>query len=164
MPFVHIRIAGRPLSASEIQTLQAGATTLMAGIMRKKAELTSVLVEQPDVGGWSIGGAPVPQAAHWDVKVTAGTNTDDEKAAFVEQAHRLLKDAIGSTLPVATYVVIDEIAADAWGYDGRTQAYRRISPEGVMKQPQRSPHNGLSMIAAAMRDAVRLLTFQPSRQ
>ena len=164
MPFVHIRVAGRPLSGSEIQTLQAGATTLMACIMRKKAELTAVLVEQPVIGGWSIGGNPVPLAAHLDVKVTAGTNTDDEKAAFVEQAHRLLKDVIGSTLPLATYVVIDEIASDAWGYDGRTQAYRRVTPEGVMKQPQRSPHDGLSVIAVAIRDAVRLLTFQPSRQ
>lgn len=164
MPFVHIRIAGSPLSSNQTQALQAGATTLMADIMRKKAELTTVLVEQPEVGGWSIGGVPVSLAAHLEVKVTAGTNTKDEKARFVEQAHRLLGQVLGKTLPVATYVVIDEIVPDAWGYDGRTQASRKKAADSVVTQPERSRMNDLSAIAAVMGDAMRLLTFQPLRR
>ena len=124
MPFVHIRVAGARLLPAQVVALQTEATHLMATIMRKKAELTAVLVEQLDVDGWSVGAARVPLAAHLDVKVTSGTNTPDEKAAFVAKAHGLLKTVCGANLPVATYVVVDEIAANAWGYDGQTQAAR----------------------------------------
>ncbi len=125
MPFVHIHIAGGDLVASQIQRLQNQATHLMAEIMGKKAELTAVLVEHTSEARWSVGGAPVRVAAHLDVKVTAGTNTPEEKAAFIAAAKQLLKDTLGPELPLATYVVVHEIAADAWGYDGRTQAARR---------------------------------------
>lgn len=127
MPFVHIRIAGTELRLEEIESLQKGATQLMASVMRKKAELTAVLVETHEATRWSIGGQPVPCAAHLDVKVTAGTNSADEKAEFVRQAHDLLKSAFDASLPLATYVVIDEVAADAWGYGGLTQETRRIT-------------------------------------
>jgi len=36
----------------------------------------------------------------------------------------LLKSVVGAAPPVATYVVIDEVPGDAWGYDGLTQAHR----------------------------------------
>lgn len=125
MPFVTIKTAGPALTASQVERLQTGATRLMAGTMRKKAELTAVLVEQVPAAGWSVGGVPVPVAAHLDVKVTAGTNTA-EKARFITEAAALLKEVLGAeALPVATYVVIDELPADSWGYDGLTQEQRR---------------------------------------
>lgn len=125
MPFVHIRIAGADLTSERLETLQREATQLMATVMRKKAELTAVLVEANEASHWSIGGEPVRQAAHLDVKVTAGTNSAEEKAEFVRRAHDLLASVAGPDLPLATYVVIDEVAADAWGYGGLTQAARR---------------------------------------
>jgi len=126
MPFVHIRIAGPALDSARVETLQREATHLMATVLRKKPELTAVLVEAHDTASWSVGGQPVPAAAHLDVKVTAGTNSADEKAEFVRQAHDLLASVVGPGLPLATYVVIDEVAADAWGYGGRTQDARRL--------------------------------------
>lgn len=127
MPFVHIRISAAELAPSQIETLQKGATHLMASVMRKKAELTAVLVETHGAECWSIGNQAVPVAAHLDVKVTAGTNSVDEKAEFVRQAHGLLKSALGTDLPLATYVVVHEVSADAWGYGGLTQDARRIA-------------------------------------
>ena len=127
MPFVHIRIAGQNLNAEQVRELQREATALMAGIMRKKEELTSVLVEQAEISGWSIGGAAVPVAAHLDVKVTQGTNTEEEKARFVRAANDLLKSVLGSSLPVATYVIVHEIPSTAWGYDGETQEARKAA-------------------------------------
>ncbi len=79
MPFVHIRVAGPvPITPAQVRRLQSEATRLMATIMRKKAELTSVLVEKAPLRGWSVGGEPVPMASHLDVKVTEGTNTVEE--------------------------------------------------------------------------------------
>lgn len=135
MPFVHIHIAGGEIAASQIQRLQTQATHLMAAIMGKKAELTAVLVEHTSEACWSVGGAPVRVAAHLDVKVTAGTNTPDEKAAFIAAANQLFKDTLGQELPLATYVVVHEIEADTWGYDGRTQAARRAADSPRAPQP-----------------------------
>lgn len=126
MPFVHIRIAGRQIAPAEVEALQVEATRLMAGVMHKKPELTAVLVEAIDGGRWSVGGAPVAVAAHLAVTVTAGTNHAADKAAFVDQAHAMLRAAVGPDLPLATYVVVEEIAADSWGYGGRTQEARRL--------------------------------------
>lgn len=124
MPFVNIKIAGPALPPERIIQLQRAVTSLMAGVMRKKGELTAVLVEQTPSSAWSIGGETVAVAAHLDVKVTEGTNSAVEKASFIADAHALLKDALGPDLPLATYIVVDEVPGNAWGYDGQTQAQR----------------------------------------
>lgn len=129
MPFVSLKVAGPTLAPEQVRRLQERATGLMAGVLGKQPELTAVLVEQAAVEGWAVGGAPVRVAAHLDAKVTAGTNAPDEKARFVAQAHDLLKEVLGAELPVASYVVVDELAGDAWGYGGLTQEQRRSSPQ-----------------------------------
>ncbi len=125
MPFVHIRIAGMALTPEQVRHMQDEATRLMATVMRKKRELTAVLVEQAPADAWTVAAEPVRVAGHLDVKVTEGTNTVEEKSRFIAAAAKLLKDALGSDLPVATYVVVHELAADSWGYDGLSQEYRR---------------------------------------
>lgn len=127
MPFVHIRIAGESLPPAAIARLQTEITGLMENVLRKKAELTAVLVEQLPAGGWAVGGAPVALAAHLEATITAGTNTAEEKALFIERAAALVKSLRAAPLPIATYVVIHEVPAESWGYDGRTQAARRLA-------------------------------------
>jgi 4-oxalocrotonate tautomerase len=124
MPFVNIKVAGASLAPEQIVRLQTEATRLMAEVMHKKPELTAVLVEQVDAARWTVGAIPVRAAAHLDVKVTAGTNTPEDKRRFVSEAVRLLRSVIGPTLNPVCYVVVHEVAADAWGYGGRTQADR----------------------------------------
>jgi 4-oxalocrotonate tautomerase len=126
MPFINIKIAGPQLSEAQVRHLQTRVTDLMAGVLNKKAPLVSVLVEQVALKGWSVGGAPVKAAAHLEAEVTAGTNTKEEKTRFIAEANRLLHEVAGD-LPLATYVVIDEIAGDAWGYDGLSQEGRRLA-------------------------------------
>jgi 4-oxalocrotonate tautomerase len=58
-----------------------------------------------------------------DIKVTAGTNTDEEKEKMIRQAIEMFKEVVGA-IPEASYVVIHEVDATAWGYDGRTQRSR----------------------------------------
>jgi 4-oxalocrotonate tautomerase len=124
MPFVNIKIAGLTLAPEQVQRLQSEATRLMVEVMRKNFQLTAVLVEQVAASGWTVGGAPVKVAAHLDVKVTAGTNTPDEKRRFIAEATDLLRAVVGPALNPVTYVVVHDIAADAWGYGGLTQAAR----------------------------------------
>jgi 4-oxalocrotonate tautomerase len=128
MPFVHIWVAGRTLSFEQVGHLQRGATTLMASIMRKNPGLTAVLVEQVPAPAWSVGARSLDAAAHLEVKVTAGTNTAEEKERFIAAATRLLHQAV-EELPIVTYVVVDEVPGDAGGYGGRTQDNRRLDEQ-----------------------------------
>lgn len=125
MPFIRVTLSG-DVPAPCRADIAAGVTDLMAAVLHKKAALTSVLVESIPQAGWTIGGEPVAKAAHLEANITAGTNTEEEKERFVGDAATLLGRLLGG-LPEATYVIIREIPATDWGYDGRTQASRRIS-------------------------------------
>jgi len=128
MPHLDIRYAA-PLDIPVDEAMLATTFTRLAGErLGKRTEVTSVRVECSDSHAWFIGGRrPADHgraAAHVRIQITRGTNTAAEKAAFIGAAY----DALGASLdPIdaATYVAIEEIDADAWGYGGRTQASRR---------------------------------------
>ncbi|HVE09757.1 MAG TPA: tautomerase family protein [Paraburkholderia sp.] len=124
MPFVNVKIAGPTLAPEQIGRLQRDITDIMADALGKDPAVTSVLVEQVAARGCSIAGTAVHVLAHINARITAGINTADQKARFIADAHTLLKRILGGGLPVATYVIVDEVAADAWGYDGVTQQHR----------------------------------------
>lgn len=124
MPFVNIKVAGPTLAPEQVRRIQQGATDLMAGILRKKAELTAVFIEQVPAASWTVGRTQVSAAAHLDVKVTEGTNTTEEKGRFVAEAMTLLRSVLGTDLNAVAYVIIHEVPGDAWGWDGLTQEHR----------------------------------------
>ncbi|MDI1343527.1 MAG: tautomerase family protein [Pseudolabrys sp.] len=126
MPFIRITALGPMLTAGQISRLNTEVTGLMESVLGKVAELTSVLVEQPESARWTIGGIATPVAVHVDATVTAGTNKPEQKALFVERTMTLLKNVFGPDLNPATYVVVTEVPANSWGYDGRTQESRRL--------------------------------------
>jgi 4-oxalocrotonate tautomerase len=126
MPFIRITALGPMLTAGQISRLNTEVTGLMESVLGKVAELTSVLVEQPEAARWTIGGIATPVAVHVDATVTAGTNKPEQKALFVERTMTLLKNVFGPDLNPATYVVVTEVPANSWGYDGRTQESRRL--------------------------------------
>lgn len=127
MPFIRITIAGPSLEPAQIRALQRGTTEQMASILGKKAALTNVLVEQTASASWSIGGETAEIGAYVDAKITEGTNTSEEKARYIAAAMTMLRDVLGPSVPKASYVVIHDLAGESWGYDGVTQAARRVA-------------------------------------
>lgn len=122
MPFA--RVTTHPaLNTSVSAALAEEVTAHLAKLMGKKAALTSVLVE-PAAGKWFIGGHEVPRSSHFEVAVTAGTNTAQQIEQFISAAHASLVRHCG-TLPEASYVVVRELPATSWGYNGMSQAARR---------------------------------------
>jgi 4-oxalocrotonate tautomerase len=128
MPFIAIKTSGKALGPADIETLHQETTALMAKIMGKKAEVTAVLVEEAPAFRWSVGGQALAGSggvtAHVDIKITQGTNTTQEKAAMIAATRDMLRRVLPGLSEVA-YVVIDEIPATDWGYDGLTQAERK---------------------------------------
>lgn len=128
MPYLHIQLS-LPASAAVASEVGALLTDLTASILQKKRELTAVSVEFVDPHYWFIGGASLAsqqlRSFYLQIQVTAGTNTKDEKARYVAQVFAGLESLLGPLAP-ASYVVVQEVPADAWGYQGRTQEYRYV--------------------------------------
>lgn len=122
MPFLRLTLRPQPSEEGAV-TLARELTVLMQDLLNKKAELTSVSVEGAS-GTWTIGGQSQEIACHLEVNITAGTNDKSQKEHFIQEAMRVLKERLGPIHP-ASYIVISEIPATDWGYDGRTQASRR---------------------------------------
>ncbi|MBI0325519.1 tautomerase family protein [Burkholderia plantarii] len=124
MPFIDVKVAGRPLEPQQVAHLQKGVTALMAEVLDKVGPLVGVLVEQVPLAAWSVGGEPVRCAAQVDAIVSAGTNTPEQKARFIAETAQLLRSVLGPELSEVCYVVVHEVPKDSWGYDGLTQAQR----------------------------------------
>jgi 4-oxalocrotonate tautomerase len=123
MPTLNLRIT--PLhNPQHYAMLAEQLTQLTASMLRKRAEVTVVMIDDLPAARFCIAGKPSVQAAAClSIDVTQGTNTLKEKAAFVQQAHALLRHVQGD-LHEASYVIVRELPASDWGYSGKTQAQR----------------------------------------
>ncbi|WP_342361502.1 tautomerase family protein [Terrarubrum flagellatum] len=99
-------------------------------ILRKRPEVTSILVEEASGDHWLIGRKPLSSHGlatfFLDIKVTAGTNTKEEIAAYIDAVHARVGATVGP-LHEASYIVVDEVPAANWGFGGRTQEERFIA-------------------------------------
>lgn len=130
MPFIHLRLAAAPGVEVDDHELARLLTDLAASTLGKRRDLTAVRIERCSPQGWFIGGLGVAprllSTAHVQIQVTAGSNTPQEKARFVRDAFEQLSTLLGG-LHDTSYVVVEEVAADGWGYGGQTQAARKAA-------------------------------------
>ena len=126
MPHVTITTAGPALSDAQKTALFTETTALLRDVMNKNADLTSIRIDEFPAGNWAIGAETVPAAAQVDIKITAGTNKEPEKAEMIRRVMEMLRRILGE-LPEASYIIIHELDAQSWGYDGKTQHDRAAS-------------------------------------
>lgn len=129
MPVVRFSVSSQSLQHIDVDALFERITSLMVNVLGKKGAVTLVHLAPSDVRLWSVAGVGCSVAAspaYLEAFVTEGTNTPQEKAEFVRQAYALLRDAMPS-LASPCYVLVSEMPADAWGYDGQTQASRKVA-------------------------------------
>ncbi|HTH40047.1 MAG TPA: hypothetical protein VL968_04605 [Rhodocyclaceae bacterium] len=135
MPYIRIQLAGVPLSPASpeidalVTQLQAGVTDALVDYLHKERTLTVVSVGSDDCAHWSADGRPLAgRGAAVQAFITAGTNNSAEKAAFIAACYDLLAAVLGP-LSAPTYVVVQEVPAGDWGYDGLSQAARKQQRE-----------------------------------
>lgn len=95
-----------------------------SNILHKDPKVTSILVEFVPYEVWSID-TQNQNTFYLDIKITKGTNTKEEKANYIQKTYNDIHDILGDITP-ASYVLIDEVDASSWGFDGITQEYRYI--------------------------------------
>lgn len=133
MPILSVLVSGEP-SAERSAAIAAALTGLTAEILRKEARLTSVAVQYVAPEHWVIGRSSLAterKASFFlDVRVTTGSNIREEKARYVTAVFARMSELLGP-LHEASYVHVHDVAADAWGYGGRTQAQRRAAMAAI---------------------------------
>lgn len=129
MPYLNVKLSVAP-SAELAKKVAETLSTHTSEVLGKKPEVTSIAVEFVEPAQWFVGGRPVGEHAtatfYLDVKITEGTNTKAEKADYIARVFDAMQSIMGPLTP-ASYIVIDEVRADAWGFEGRTQEYRFVS-------------------------------------
>ena len=129
MPYINIRLCSN-LDNEQRKRLYEQTTSLMNTVMGKRREVTVVHIQESEPQQWSTNAIPLtaeePVGAYVDIKVTDGTNTPGEKAEMISQTVKMLQDVVG-TIQEACYVVVDDVPANSWGYNGKTQAARAAS-------------------------------------
>lgn len=130
MPTLSLKIA--PLqNPARYRKLARALTALTADILNKRSEVTAVLIEDLSAACWYIGAGEAERpTALLEISITAGTNTAEEKAAFIKAAFAELQQQLGNGGPLeeASYVIVRELPASDWGYGGRTQLARKLTP------------------------------------
>lgn len=127
MPVLRLDIA--PLQNPErYRQLAVALTRLMADVLGKQADLTAVLIQDRPAAQWFVAAEDVERPATLlEVSITAGTNTPEQKEAFIAAAHAELQRQLAPTegLQPACYVIVRELPAGDWGFDGLTQRERQ---------------------------------------
>jgi 4-oxalocrotonate tautomerase len=134
MPLITVQYAsGRntpPLKAD----IAAAVSRLSSGILHKDPKVTAIIVQAVDAAGWFAGGVSLADqklASVWlDIHITDGTNTKDEKAAFIAETFKAFGELLGP-LHNESYIHVHDVRADAYGFGGLTQERRYIAGKPV---------------------------------
>ena len=123
MPYIGLTVAAEPSAELTQRTVEA-LTDLTVTLLRKERSVTTVVVQYVSPATWARGGVTGSRRFFVDAKITAGTNSRQEKARYIREVHQGLARVLGE--PAAGYVAVTEIPADSWGHGGETQEIRYV--------------------------------------
>ncbi len=139
MPLITVTYSSSRNAPSLKADIAAAVSDLTAKILHKDPKVTAVIVKSADATDWFAGGKSLAEqklASFWlDIHVTEGTNTKDEKAAYIAAMFARMVELLGP-LHNESYLHVDEVRGDAYGFGGLTQERRyvagklQVAPQG----------------------------------
>lgn len=129
MPILNVSVAGKPDMArsAAIATL---LTELTRAHLKKDPLVTAVAIIYIEPENWFVGGrslASQTTSSFWlDIKVTSGTNTKVQLAAYLEAVFTEMSKLLGS-VHEDSYILVHEVPASAWGFSGKSQEFRYVA-------------------------------------
>ena len=130
MPLITVTYSSSRERPSLKADIAASVSELTAKILHKDPRVTAIVVKQVDAADWFAGGRSLAEqqlASFWlDIHVTEGTNTKDEKAAYIADMFARMGELLGP-LHNESYLHVDEVKGDAYGFGGLTQERRYIA-------------------------------------
>jgi len=138
MPLISVTYSTQHEAPSLKAGIAAAITEFTARILHKDPKVTAVIVKSVDAADWFAGGKSLAEqklASYWiDTHVSEGTNTKDEKAAYLAAVFARMGELLGP-LHEETYLHVDEVKGDAYGFGGLSQERRYIA--GKLEVPPR---------------------------
>jgi len=130
MPMITIQYVTPQAKSVRKADIVAAVAKLGQSLLRKDPNVTAMLAQEVAPEDWFIAGRSLKETgkgAFWlDIRITDGTNTKDEKAAFVAAVFKAFGELLGS-LDEKCYVRVDDVRGDGYGYGGLTQERRYIA-------------------------------------
>ena len=130
MPLITVSYSSARHSPSLKADIANAVGELTAKILHKDPKVTAIIVKSVDPADWFAGGRSLAEqklASFWlDIHVTEGTNTKDEKAAYIAAMFARMGELLGP-LHNESYLHVDEVKGDAYGFGGLTQERRYIA-------------------------------------
>jgi 4-oxalocrotonate tautomerase len=140
MPLITVSYSTSRETPSLKSEIAAAVSELTAKILHKDPKVTAIIVKSVEAAEWFAGGKSLAEqklASYWiDIHVSEGTNTKDEKAAYLAAMFARMGELLGP-LHEETYLHVDEVKGDAYGFGGLTQERRYIAGK-LDVSPQRA--------------------------
>src|SRR3979411_1022189 len=138
MPLITVTYSSSRTAPALKADIAAAVSELTASILRKDPKVTAIIVKSVDAADWFAGGQSLAEqnlASLWvDIHVPEGTNTKDEKAAYIAAVFKRMGELLGP-LHNESYLHVDEVRGDAYGFGGLTQE-RRFNTGKLQIPPQ----------------------------
>jgi 4-oxalocrotonate tautomerase len=130
MPLITVTYSSSRQTPSLKAEIAAAVSELTAKILHKDPKVTAIILKSVDAADWFAGGKSLAEqrlASYWlDIHISEGTNTKDEKTAYLAAVFRRMGELLGP-LHEETYLHVDEVRSDAYGFGGLTQERRYIA-------------------------------------
>ena len=131
MPILNVKVSATP-SPDLSAHINAGLVDLTQRILRKNPEVTAVAIDYVPPEHWYVGGKSLRErrqnSFYFDIKIVDGTNTKDEKSRYLAESFKFFEQLLGDLHP-ESYIHIQDVRAEAYGYGGKTQEYRYIKAQ-----------------------------------
>ncbi len=128
MPILNVKVS----QAASAELTDKIATLLLertSRILHKDPKLTAIAVDYVPPAHWIVGGSSLAaqgkNSVYFDIKVTDGTNTKDEKAQYIAECFAAFSALLGP-LHEESYIYVQDVRAEAYGYGGKTQEWRYV--------------------------------------
>lgn len=128
MPILNVKVS-QPASPELTLAISETLLELTTRILRKKRNLTAIAIDYVAPENWIVGGSSLASQGknsfYFDIKVVDGTNTKDEKAQYIAESFAAFSKLLGN-VHEESYIYVQDVRAEAYGFGGLTQEYRYI--------------------------------------
>jgi 4-oxalocrotonate tautomerase len=132
MPILTVKVS-RPASPVLVQQITTLLLERTHRILGKAPAVTAIVIDCVPPEQWLVDGQTLAalgqNSVYFDIKITDGTNTKDEKAQYIAECFAAFAELL-APLHGTSYIYVQDVRAEAYGYGGLTQEWRYIQAKG----------------------------------
>ena len=131
MPLINLKVSGQEDPALAEQ-LAKTIIDLTKDVLNKRPEVITVIISFVPDHLWFVNSVSLAElktkSFHLNIKISDSTNLKIDKSQYIGAVHTALSSLLGGVHPVS-YTAIEEMKADAYGYEGLTIEYKYINSQ-----------------------------------